>query len=141
MEISSKVGKTHLNVSTCPLTAHRGNANGSVTGLRTRIAAHAGGDAAESLLPVIISTRAAAAEKIAAHGVVDVAALYVMTDEKLGSCTRKNDLTTDEPDSHSGDCKVVFGPPCTRPGGPKATLQGRVPLELLRRSHSHSFKI
>jgi hypothetical protein len=44
-------GKGHLNVSTRPLTAHRGNANRSVTGLRTRIAARTGGDAAESLLP------------------------------------------------------------------------------------------
>jgi hypothetical protein len=48
MEISSKVGpwggEGHLNVSTRPLTAHRGNANGSVTGIRMRIAARAGGD-------------------------------------------------------------------------------------------------
>jgi hypothetical protein len=69
--------KGHLNVSTRPLTARRGN--GSVTGLRTRIAARAGGDAAESLLPVVVPTRAAAAEAIAAHGVVDVAALDVTT--------------------------------------------------------------
>jgi hypothetical protein len=41
----------HLNVSTRPLTARRGDANGSVNGLRTRNAARAGGDAAESLLP------------------------------------------------------------------------------------------
>jgi hypothetical protein len=39
-------GKGHLIVSMRPLTAHRGNANGSVTGLRMRIAARAGGDAA-----------------------------------------------------------------------------------------------
>jgi hypothetical protein len=70
-------GKGHLNVSTCPLTARRGNANGSVAGLCTRIAAHAGRDAAESLLPVVVSMRvtAHAAEAIAAHGVVDVSAL------------------------------------------------------------------
>jgi hypothetical protein len=43
-------GKGHLNVSTRPLTTHRGNANGIVTGLRTRIAARAGGDAAEMRL-------------------------------------------------------------------------------------------
>jgi hypothetical protein len=50
-------GKAHLNVSTCPLTANRGNANGSVTEFRTRIAALASGDAAESLLPVVVPLR------------------------------------------------------------------------------------
>jgi hypothetical protein len=70
-------GKGHLNVSTCPRTANRSNANGSVTGFRTRSAARSGGDAAESLLPMVVLTRAAAAEAIAAHAVVDVAALDV----------------------------------------------------------------
>jgi hypothetical protein len=68
-------GKGHLNVSLRPLTANRGNSNGSVPGLHTRIAARAGGDAAESLLPVVVPTRAAATEVIAAYGVVDVADL------------------------------------------------------------------
>jgi hypothetical protein len=52
-------GKGHLNVSTCPLTANCGNTNGSVTGLRSRIPAHAGGDTAESHLPMVVPTRAA----------------------------------------------------------------------------------
>jgi hypothetical protein len=43
-----EVGKGQFNVSKRPLTAHSGNANRSVTGLRSRIAARAGGDAAES---------------------------------------------------------------------------------------------
>jgi hypothetical protein len=42
-------GKGHLHVGTRPLTAGRCNANGSVSGLHTRIATCAGGDAAESL--------------------------------------------------------------------------------------------
>jgi hypothetical protein len=50
-------GKGHLKVSTFPLTANRGNVNGNVTGFRTRIAAHAGGDAADSLRPVVVPTR------------------------------------------------------------------------------------
>jgi hypothetical protein len=77
-------GKGHLNVSTCPLTANRGNANRSITGFCTRIAARAGGDAAERLLPVVVPTRAAAAEAIAAHGVVQVAALDVTTTQASG---------------------------------------------------------
>jgi hypothetical protein len=94
MEISSKVGpwgggrvtsmycvvpEQFIYVSTWPLTANRGNTKGSVTGFRTRIAAPAGRDTAESLLPVVVATRAAAAEEIAAHGVVDVTALEVTT--------------------------------------------------------------
>jgi hypothetical protein len=79
-------GKGHLNASTSPLqlTPNRGNANGSVTGSRTCIAARAGGDAAESLRPVVVTMRAAAAEAIAAHGVVDVAALEVTTTKASG---------------------------------------------------------
>jgi hypothetical protein len=77
-------GKGHFNVSTCTLTANRGNANGSVTGFRSRIAACAGRNAGEGLLPVVMSTRAAAAEAIAAHGVVDVAALDVTTTKASG---------------------------------------------------------
>jgi hypothetical protein len=77
-------GKGHLTVRTCPLPANRGNANGSVTGFRTCIAARAGGDAAESLLPVVVPTRAAPAEAIAAHGVVDVAALDVTKTKASG---------------------------------------------------------
>jgi hypothetical protein len=49
-------GKGHLNVSTRYLTARRANANRRVTGLRMRIAARAGGDAGESLLPVVVPT-------------------------------------------------------------------------------------
>jgi hypothetical protein len=97
-------GKGHLNVSTRPLTANRGNANGTVTGLRTRIAARAGGDAAESLLPVVVPTRATAAQAIAAHGVVDVAALDVTTTKASGggdvrvgaSCAKAEVATVDE---------------------------------------------
>jgi hypothetical protein len=77
-------GKGHLNVSTRPLTARRGNAFGSVAGLCTRIAARAGRDAAESLLLVVVPTRATAAEAIAAHGVVDVAALDETTTKASG---------------------------------------------------------
>jgi hypothetical protein len=88
----------------CPLTANRGNANGSVTGFRARIAARAGGDAAESLLPVVVPTREAAAEAIAAHGVVDVAALDVTTAEASGggdvrvgaSCAKAEVATVDD---------------------------------------------
>jgi hypothetical protein len=46
----------HLNVGMRPLTAKHGGGNGSVTGLCTRIAARAGGDAAESLLQVVVPT-------------------------------------------------------------------------------------
>jgi hypothetical protein len=77
-------GNGHVNVSTRPLNAHRGNANGAVTGLRTRIAARTGGDAADSLLPVVVPMQAAAAEAIAAHGMVDVAALDVTTTKASG---------------------------------------------------------
>jgi hypothetical protein len=94
-------GKGHLNVSTRPLTAHRSYANGSVTGLRTRIAALAGGDAAESLLPVVVPTGAAPAEAIAAHGVADVASLDVTTtkasgggDVRVGAGCAKADVAT-----------------------------------------------
>jgi hypothetical protein len=43
-----------------------------------------GGDTAESLLSVLVLTRAAAVEGIAAHGVVDVAALDVTTTKASG---------------------------------------------------------
>jgi hypothetical protein len=97
-------GKGHLNVSSCPLAANRGNANGSVIGFRTCIAARAGGDVAESLLPVVVPTRVAAAEAIAAHGVVDVAALDVTTTKASGggdvrvgaSCAKAEVATIDE---------------------------------------------
>jgi hypothetical protein len=77
-------GKGHLNGSTCPLTANRDNANGSVTELRLRITARASGDAAESLLPLIVPTGATASEAIAAHGLVDVAGLDVTTTKASG---------------------------------------------------------
>jgi hypothetical protein len=77
-------GKGHLNVSTCPLTGNRGNANGSVTGLRLRIAARAGGDTDQSLLQWVVPTRATASEAIAAHGVVAVAGLDVTTTKATG---------------------------------------------------------
>jgi hypothetical protein len=79
MEISSK------DVGPCPLTANRCNANGGVTGLRTRNTTRSGGDAAESFLPVVVPTRAAAAEAIAAYGVLDAAALDVTT-TKVSGC-------------------------------------------------------
>jgi hypothetical protein len=94
-------GTGHLNVSTRPLTARCGNANGRVTGLRTHIAARAGGDAAESLLPVAVRTRAAAAEANAANGVVDVATLYITTtkgsgggDVRVGASGAKAEVAT-----------------------------------------------
>jgi hypothetical protein len=97
-------GKGHLNVGTRPLTAKRGSANGSGTGLCTRIAASACGDAAESLLPVVVPRSAAPAQAIAAHGVVDVAALDVATTEascggdvRVGaSCAKSKVATADE---------------------------------------------
>jgi hypothetical protein len=52
------LGKRYLNVGPSPLTANRCNANGSVTGMRSRIEARAGGDAAESFLPVVVSAQA-----------------------------------------------------------------------------------
>jgi hypothetical protein len=64
-------GKRHLNVGPRPLTVNCCKANGSVTGLRTPVTARAGGDAAESYLPVAVTTRAASAQAIATHGVVD----------------------------------------------------------------------
>jgi hypothetical protein len=66
-------GKGHL-VSTRLLTANRCTANRSVTGLRTCIASRAGW----------VSMRVAAAEAIAAHGVVDIATLDVTTTETSG---------------------------------------------------------
>jgi hypothetical protein len=108
MEISSKVGtmgrgKGQLNVSTCPLTAHHGNTNGSVKGLRLGNVARAGRDAAESLLLVVVPTQAAATEAIAAHGVVDIAALDATTTKASGgdvrvgsSCTKAQVATVDE---------------------------------------------
>jgi hypothetical protein len=68
-------GKGHLNVRTFPLTANCGNANNKEAGLRTSNVARAGGDAAESLLAVVVPTRAATADAIAAHRVVDDTAL------------------------------------------------------------------
>jgi hypothetical protein len=70
----------------------------------TRIAARSGRDAAESLLPVVVPTRAAPAHAIAAHGVVDVAALDVATtkanrggDVRVGaSCAKLKVATVDE---------------------------------------------
>jgi hypothetical protein len=76
--------KGHLNVRPGPPTANRCNANGSVTGLRTRITARAIEDVAESFLPVVVPTRAAPALAIATHGVVDVAALDVTTTKTGG---------------------------------------------------------
>jgi hypothetical protein len=97
-------GKGHFNVGTRSLTAGRCNANKSVTGLRTRIATRVGGDASESFLPVVVPTRAAPAEAIATHGVVDVAALDVTTTKASGSgymrigagCTKAEVATVDE---------------------------------------------
>jgi hypothetical protein len=97
-------GKGHLNVGPRPLTAKRGSATGSVTDLCTRIAARAGRDAIESLLPVVVPTRAAPAQVIAAHGVVDVAALDVAStkascggDMRVGaSCAKSKVATVDE---------------------------------------------
>jgi hypothetical protein len=47
-------GKGQVNVCTRPLTANSCNSHGKVTGLRTRT----GGNAAESFLPVVMSTHA-----------------------------------------------------------------------------------
>jgi hypothetical protein len=96
-------GKSHLNVSTFPLSAIRGNTNGSVTGFHSCLQ-HAGGDAAESLLLVVVPTRAAAAEEIAAYGVVDVAALDLTTTKEsvvedvrvLACCAKEEVATVDE---------------------------------------------
>jgi hypothetical protein len=94
-------GKGHLNVSTCALTANRGNANGNVTGFRTRIAGRAGKDVAKSLLPVVVPTRAAAADAIAPQGAVDVAALGLTTtkasgggDVRVGASCAKAEVST-----------------------------------------------
>jgi hypothetical protein len=43
----------------CTLTANRCNANGSISGLYTRITARAGGGAAKSFLPLVVPARAA----------------------------------------------------------------------------------
>jgi hypothetical protein len=43
-----------------------------------------GGDAAEGFLPVVMSTRAAPAQAIATHGVVDIAALVVTPTKRTG---------------------------------------------------------
>jgi hypothetical protein len=77
-------GKGHLDVGTRPLPAKRSSSNGSVAGLSTRIAARAGGDAAESLLPVVVPTQAVPAQATAPLGVVDVAALDVTTTKASG---------------------------------------------------------
>jgi hypothetical protein len=108
-------GKGHLNVSTRPLTARRGNANGSVTGLRRRIAPRAGRDAAESLLPMVMPTRAAAAEAIAAHDVVEVAALDVTTTKASGggdvrvaaSCTKAEVTAVEEVAVREAEIRVT----------------------------------
>jgi hypothetical protein len=68
-------GNGHFNVSSRPLRANSCNANGSVTGLRTRRTARTGGDAGKSLLPVVMSTRASPAQAISTRGVVKIAAL------------------------------------------------------------------
>jgi hypothetical protein len=76
--------KGHLNVGPRPLTAYSCNANGSVTGFRMRNTARTGGDAAESFLPVVMSTQAAPAQAIATHAVVDIAALDVTVTKSKG---------------------------------------------------------
>jgi hypothetical protein len=76
--------KGHLNVGPHHLTANHCNAKGNATGLCTRITARVGGDAAESFLPVVVPMRAAPAQAMAAHGVVDIAALDVMTTKTSG---------------------------------------------------------
>jgi hypothetical protein len=84
-----------------PLTASSCNANGSITGLRTRTIARTGGDAAESFLHVVMSTRAASAQTIATHGMVDVAALDVTPtktsgggDMRVGPSSAKAEVAT-----------------------------------------------
>jgi hypothetical protein len=67
----------HFKVGPRPLTVNSCNANRSVTGLRTSTTAGTGGDAADSFLPVVMSTRAASASANGTHGVVDIAALEV----------------------------------------------------------------
>jgi hypothetical protein len=72
-----------------------------VTGLRTRITARTGGDAAECFLPVAMSTQAAPAEAIATQGVINIAALYVTPtktsgggDPWVGACSAKAEVAT-----------------------------------------------
>jgi hypothetical protein len=77
-------GKGHFNVGPRPLTANNCIANGIVIELRTRTTAGTGGDAAESFLPVVMSTRTAPAQAIANHGVVDIAALDVTPTKTSG---------------------------------------------------------
>jgi hypothetical protein len=97
-------GKGHFNVGPRPLTANSCNANGSVTGLRTCTSAGMGGDAAESFLPEVMSTRAAPAQTIATHRVVDIAALNVTLTKTSGSrymwagasCAKAELVTVDE---------------------------------------------
>jgi hypothetical protein len=74
----------HLKVGPLPLAANRCNAHGSEAGLRTRISARVGGDAAKSFLPVVVLTHAGHAQAIAAHGVVNTADQDVTTTKSSG---------------------------------------------------------
>jgi hypothetical protein len=65
--------------ASAPPAASSSNTNERVTGLGTRIAGCVSRDAAEGLLPVIVPMRAAPAQVIPTHGMVDVAALDVTT--------------------------------------------------------------
>jgi hypothetical protein len=94
-------GKGHVNVGPRPLAANSCNANRSVTGLRNCTTAGTGGDAAESFLPVVKLTRAAPAQAIATHGVVDIAGLDVTStktssgrDMWVGASSAKAEMAT-----------------------------------------------
>jgi hypothetical protein len=78
--------KGHLNVRPLPLTVgFRCNTHGSVIVLCARTTACRNGDAAESFLTVVVPMRAAPAQAIAFHGMVDDTALDVITTETGGS--------------------------------------------------------
>jgi hypothetical protein len=77
-------GKGYFNVGPRPPTARSCNASRCISGLCTRTAARTRRDAAESFFPVIVSTRAASAQAIATHGVVDINALDVTLTKTSG---------------------------------------------------------
>jgi hypothetical protein len=119
-------GKGYLNVGTPRLTAGRCNANGSITGLHLRITTRAGGDAAQSFLPVVVPTGAAIAEEITTHGVVEIAALVVTTTKTSGggdmrvgaSCAKAEVPTVDEVAVREAEIRVDWDAVQVSPGVP-----------------------
>jgi hypothetical protein len=105
-------GKGNFNVGPRPLTANSCNANGIITGLRTRTTACTGGDVAESFLSVVMSARAASAQVIATHGVVDIVVLDTTPTKEsggrdmwVGASSAKEVATDDE--VAVGDAKIL----------------------------------